>query len=92
MKYRDPHKSIGNEDEYKLWKNKTIKMIQKAERIQYQTFLDNNKNNPSSIYKIFQEVLAGKGLRKQSTIELVKVGDTFIEDSIGIANEFNDFS
>ena len=91
MKCRDRHKSIGNEDEYKLWRNKTIKMIQKAKRIQYQTFLDNNKNNPSSIYKIFQEVGAGKGLRKQSTIGSVKVGDTFIEDSTGIANEFNDF-
>ena len=91
MKCRDRHKSIGNEDEYKLWRNKTIKMIQKAKRIQYQTFLDNNKNNPSSIYKIFQEVGAGKGLRKQSTIGSVKVGDTFIEDSTGIANEFNNF-
>ena len=91
MKCRDRHKSIGNEDEYKLWRNKTIKMIQKAKRVQYQTFLDNNKNNPSSIYKIFQEVGAGKGLRKQSTIGSVKVGDTFIEDSTGIANEFNDF-
>ena len=91
MKCRDRHKSIGNEDEYKLWRNKTIKMIQKAKRVQYQTFLDNNKNNPSSIFKIFQEVGAGKGLRKQSTIGSVKVGDTFIEDSTGIANEFNDF-
>ena len=27
MKCRDGHKSIGNEDEYKLWRNKTIKMI-----------------------------------------------------------------
>ena len=66
-------------------------MIQKARRIQYQTFLDNNKNNPSSIYKIFREVGAGKGLRKQSTVGSVKVEDTFIEDSTGIANEFNDF-
>ena len=78
MKCRDRHKSIGNEDEYKLWRNKTIKMIQKAKRIQYQIFLDNNKNNPSSIHKIFQEVGAGKGLRKQSTIGSVKVGDTFL--------------
>ena len=72
-------------------KDKAIKMIQKAKRIQYQTFLDNTKNNPSSIYKIFQEVGAGKGLRKQSTIGSVKVGDTFLEDSTSIANEFNDF-
>ena len=78
MKCRDRHKSIGNEDEYKLQKNQTIQMIQKAKRKKKnQTFLDNNKNNPSSIYKIFQEVGAGKSLRKQSTTGSVKVGDTF---------------
>ena len=62
MKCRDRHKSIGNEDEYKTWRNKVIKLINNS---QYQRFIDNNKDNPSSIYKIFKEVGAGKGLQKQ---------------------------
>ena len=91
MKCRDRHKSIGNDNEYKFWRNKVIKMIQIAKKVQYQTFIDNNKENPSSIYKIFQEFGAGKDTQRQSTISSVKVGNTHIEDSTDVANEFNNF-
>ena len=40
MKCRDRHKSIGNDNEYKFWRNKVIKMIQIAKKVQYQTFID----------------------------------------------------
>ena len=30
MKCRDRHKSLDNDDEYKVWRNKVIKMIQHA--------------------------------------------------------------
>ena len=66
-------------------------MIQNAKKVQYQTFIENNKDNPSSIYKIFKEFGAGKCTKRQSIIGSVKVGDTLTEDSTGIANEFNDF-
>ena len=91
MKCRDRHKSIGNDDDYKFWRNKVIKMIQNAKKVQYQTFIENNKDNPSSIYKIFKEFGAGKCSKRQSIIGSVKVGDTLTEDFTGIANEFNDF-
>ena len=91
MKCRARHKSLDNDDEYKVWRNKVIKMIQHAKKVQYQTFIENNKGNPGSIYKIFQEVGAGKGQKKQSTIGSVKVGDTLVEESLEIANEFNKF-
>ena len=54
MKCRDRHKAVGNEDEYKIWRNKVLKLIQNAKKLQYQTFINNNKGNPSSIYKIFR--------------------------------------
>ena len=85
MKCRDRHKSIGNDNEYKFWRNKVIKMIQIAKKVQYQTFIDNNKENQSSIYKIFQEFGAGKDTQRQSTIS------STIEDSTDVANEFNNF-
>ena len=91
MKCRDRHKSIGNDDEYKIWRNKVIKLINNSKKAQYQTFIDNNKGNPSSIYKIFQEVGAGKGLHRQSAATSIKADDTLIEDPKDIANEFNNF-
>ena len=91
MKCRDRHKSLGNHDEYKVWRNKVIKLIQNGKKTQYQTFISNNKGNPSSIYKLFKEVGAGKGPQKQSTIGSIKTGETLIEDSKEIASEFNNF-
>ena len=91
MKCRDRHKSLDNDNEYKVRRNKVIKMIQHAKKVQYQTFIENKKGNPGSIYKIFQEVGAGKGQKKQSTIGSVKVGHTLVEESLEIANEFNNF-
>ena len=90
MKCRDRHKSLGNDDEYKAWRNKVIKLIQSAKKVQYQTFIENNKGNPSSIYKIFQGVGAGKGPQRQSNIGPIKNGDTHIEGPTEIANEFNE--
>ena len=60
-------------------------------KVQHQTFIENNKGISSSIYKIFQEVDAGKGSQRQSNIGPIKNGDTHIEDPIEIANEFNEF-
>ena len=91
MKFRDRHKALGNENEYKIWRNKVIKLIQNSKKAQYQTFIDNNKSDPGSIYKIFREVGAGKGIQKQSTLTSVKVDNTLIENSTEMANEFNNF-
>ena len=91
IKCRDRHKSLGNENDYKIWRNKVIKLIQNSKKVQYQTFIDDNKGNPSSIYKIFREVGAGKGLQKPSTLTSVKVDNNTIEDSSEMANEFNNF-
>ena len=91
IKCRDRHKSLGNEDDYKTWRNKVIKLINNSKKAQYQRFIENNKGNPSSIYKIFKEVGAGKGRRNQPAATSIKVGDTLIEDPTEMANEFNTF-
>lgn len=91
IKTRDRHKSLGNENEYKYWRNKVNKLIRKAKKNKYQTFIENNKNNPSSIYKLFREVGAGKSCRKQSNIFSIKNNEIHIEDPIEIANTFNNF-
>ena len=91
MKCRDRYKSLGNEENYKIWRNKVIKLIQNAKKEQYQTFIENNKSNPSSIFKIFREFGAGKGQQRQSNIGPIKNGNSHIENPTEIANEFNDF-
>ena len=91
MKTRDRHKSPGNENEYKSWRNKVNKLIKQSKKDQYQTFIENNKNNPGSIYQLFQEVGAGKGSRKSSIISSVNQNGVHIEDPSEMANTFNSF-
>ena len=90
IKCRDRHKSVGNDAEYKIWRNKVIKLIHSSEKSQYQTFIDNSKCNQGSICKIFQDVEAGYGQSRQSTVtSLTFVGDTLIEDFTEKTNKFN---
>ena len=91
IKCRDRYKSLGNEQDYKKWRNKVTSLLQNAKKAQYQNFIERNKENPSSIYKIFQEVGAGKGPHKQTTIDSLNSDDTPIDDPLEMANEFNEF-
>ena len=91
MKTRDRHKSLGNENDYKLWRNKVTKLINQAKKDQYQTYIENNKNKPGSIYKLFQEVGAGKVCKKASNISSINDNGTHIEDPTELANSFNNF-
>ena len=85
IKTRDRQRPLGNMDEHKIWRNKVISSIKRAKR----------DINPSlkiiKIYKISQEVGAGKGLRIHSTIGLIKSEDSHTEGPNEIANEFNEF-
>ena len=69
MKCKDRHKSLGNENEFKYWRN----MIRKAKQEKYQTYIKTNKGKPGSIYKLFQEVGAGKGCRIRCEIGSVNI-------------------
>ena len=92
MKCRDRHKSLGNENEFKYWRNKVTNLIRKAKQEKYQTYIETNKGKPGSIYKLFQEVGAGKGCRKQSEIGSFHTEEgSYTEDPSEIANMFNDF-
>ena len=92
MKTRDRHKSLGNEIEYRYWRNKVTTMIREAKQEKYQTYIEANKGKPGSIYKLFQEVGAGKGNQRQSGIASVNTDENAsTEDPTEIANAFNDF-
>ena len=92
IKTRDRHKSLGNEHEYKYWRNKVTNMIRKAKQEKYQTYIDMHKGKPGSIYKLFQEVGAGKGCQRRSGIASVNIDENkATEDPAMITNAFNDF-
>lgn len=91
IKSRDRHKSLGNENEYKYWRNKVTKLIKESKKNQYQTYIENNKSKPGSIFKLFQEVGAGKGCTRPSNISCVNHNGIYVEDPVEIANAFNNF-
>ena len=91
MKTRDRHKSLQNENEYKWWRNKVNKLIKESKKNQYQTYIEKNKDKPGSIYKLFQEVGAGKGSKKPSNITSVISNGLHIEDPKEMSNTFNNF-
>ena len=92
MKTRDRHKSLGNETEYRHWRNKVTTMLRESKQVKYQTYIESNKGKPGSIYKLFQEVGAGKGKQKQSEISSINSNEnTCIESPSEISNAFNDF-
>ena len=92
MKTRDRHKSLGNETEYRHWRNKVTTMLRESKQEKYQTYIESNKGKPGSIYKLFQEVGAGKGKQKQSEISSINSNEnTCIESPSEISNAFNDF-
>ena len=90
MKTRDRHKSLDNDNDYEFLRNKVKKMIKQAKKPQYQTYIDNNKDKPGSIYKLFQDYGSRKGCRKTS-ISSVKNNGIHTEDSRDIANVFSNF-
>ena len=91
MKKRDRHKSLRNDYNYKWWRNKVNKLIKESKKNRYQTYIENNKDKPGSIYKLFQDVGAGKRCRKQLNISSVNNNGIQTGNPTEIANIFNNF-
>ena len=90
IKTRDRFKSINNHEEYRVWRNKVSKMIKFSKKQQYSEIINENVNNPSSVWKLFKELGASKRNTGTSIFSL-KVNDKIIENSSEIATEFNRF-
>ena len=80
IKCRDRHKSSGNKNEYRYWRNKVTSLVRKAKQENYGTFTDTNRVKPGSIFKLFQEVGAGKGNQKRSRISSIKTDSDLCTD------------
>ena len=72
------------------WRNKVVSLIKQSKKDQYSAIINENNNNPGSIWKLFKEI----GINKQksnASISTVKINGQETEDHNKIANAFNNF-
>ena len=90
FKIRDRFKSVNNEEQYKVWRNKVNKMIKISKKSQYSEVINENNNNPASVWKLFKELGASKRNIGNSILSL-KIGGQIIENPSEVSSEFNTF-
>ena len=74
IRTRERYKSINDNEQYKIWRNKVCSMIKQSKKRQYSEILNENANNPASVWKLFKEIGASK--RKDSAdIFSLKIND-----------------
>ena len=91
IKERDKCKVNGKIDEYRILRNKVSMMIDSAKKETYQTKVEEGKDDPRSIWKLFKQFGAcKKGSTKVNNFELNMNNET-ISNDLDIANVFNDY-
>ena len=60
FKTRDRLTSLNNHEQNKIWRNKVSKMITTLKKLQYSEIINENVNNPSSVWEHFKEIGASK--------------------------------
>ena len=90
MRTRDRYKSLNDDLQYKIWRNKVVSLIKQSKKAQYTAIIDENNNNPSSVWKLFKEI----GIKKQksnASIPTLKINGKETDDHTIMANAFNKF-
>ena len=86
MKLRDNSKKQGKHEDYRFYRNLTVSMIREAKTNYYRKHVEDNRNNPSKLSRLFDE-LSGKST--EQNIERLTYNDITLEDDNDIANAFN---
>lgn len=89
MKTRDHYKSLNDDVHYKIWRNRVGNLIKQSKKTQYTAILNENQNNPGSIWKLFKELRVNK--KSKAPITSLKINSKETEDCNEIVNEFNKF-
>ena len=90
IKTRDRYKSLNNDNQYKIWRNKVASLIKQSKKAQYSALINENNNNPGSVWKLFKEI----GIKRKnntSKIPSLKNGNKCTEDNFEMATQFNNF-
>ena len=92
MKTRDQYKAIGNNFQFKASRNNVVMLIRQSKKLNYEKLIEDGNNQPTTIWKIFNELGAGKCKTDSSnSINSLKIGNLETDDPEEIANAFNAF-
>lgn len=89
IKNRDRFKAIGNDAEFKVWRNKVTCLIRKSKKSRYEAFLE-DESNPNNIWKLFKEVGASKKSSTKPDVQ-ISVDNILLENADDVSNAFNNF-
>lgn len=85
---RDFHKRKGNFQEYKVWRNKVVKMVREAKSKFYTNAIESHKRNPTVLWKHLKGVCPDN----QHTLpNMLEEGGKIVLDPEDIANSFNKY-
>ena len=91
IKERDKCKVSGKMDEYRILRNRVSMMIDSAKKETYQTRVEEGKDDPRSIWKLFKQFgTSKKGIAKDNNFE-IKINNKTISNDLDIANGFYDY-
>ena len=79
IKIRDRYKSLNNDNQHKIWRNKVASLIKQSKKAQYSALINENNNNPGSVWKLFKEI----GIKRKnntSKIPSLKNGNNCTEE------------
>lgn len=91
IKQRDNLKHQCRFDEYKTLRNEISNLIQERKRSTYESKIEEGKDDPKSIWKIFKEFGASSKKDNDNDILEIKLGDTVISNDFDLAENFNDY-
>ena len=90
MKTRDRFKALNDDPQYKSWRNKVVNLIKQSKKSQFTAIIDENNNNPSSVWKLFKEIGVNKQ-KSNASIPTIKIDGKETDDQTAMANAFNRF-
>jgi hypothetical protein len=88
MHTRDFLKKTNNHMEYKIWRNRVVRLTKAAKKKFYVEAIESNKKNPTVLWRHMKGICPGK---KDKAPEMLHIGDEIITDTKSIANSLNSF-
>lgn len=91
MKERNKYKINGNQTEYISLRNKVSSLIRSAKNNMYKTKMEEGKDDPRTIWKIFRDLGASSKTKLKDPLLGINDNGQTISDDSGIANVFNKY-
>jgi hypothetical protein len=88
MYTRDFLKKTNNHAEYKLWRNKVVRLTKKAKKRFYIEAIESNKRNPTVLWRHMKGICPGK---KDKAPDILQVNNEIVTDTKSIANSLNTY-